>query len=80
MLPGGLLWASLGIAVTFVLNLSVSFYLALRLALLAHGVNLGGNRAIFHTLWHYFWTSPRQFFLPPPSAHSEAESAPSVQD
>jgi len=65
MPDGGLFWASLGIAVTFVLNLSVSFYLALRLALQAHGVDLKGNRTLFRTLWNHFRLAPRQFFLPP---------------
>ncbi len=69
----GLLWAALGIAVTFVLNLSVSFYLALRLALRAHGVELAENRAIFRTLWSHFRHSPRQFFFPP---RSQVEPVP----
>ncbi len=77
MPEGGLFWAALGIAVTFVLNLSVSFYLALRLALQAHGADLGANRAIVRTLWSHFRHSPRQFFLPPPAqvdtAPAEAE-------
>ena len=46
MPQGALFWAAIGIAVTFVLNLSVSFYLALKLALKAHGANLGGNLTI----------------------------------
>ena len=66
MPEGGLFWASIGIAATFVLNLSVSFYLALRLALRAHGVDLRENRAILSTLWYHFRRSPRQFFFPPP--------------
>lgn len=65
MPTGAIIGASVGIAMTFVLNLSVSFYLALRLALLAHGVDIGGMRALFRTVWQYFRTSPRQFFLPP---------------
>jgi site-specific recombinase len=77
MPKGALLWAALGIAVTFVLNLSVSFYLALRLALQAHGADLGGNRAIFRTLWSHFRQSPRQFFFPPPA---QLEPAPAETD
>ena len=65
MPEGGLFWASVGIAVTFVLNLSVSFYLALRLALQAYGMDFKGKPAIFSTLWRYFRRSPRQFFFPP---------------
>lgn len=60
-----LLWAAIGIAVTFVLNLSVSFYLALKLALRAHGANLGGNLIILKTILNAFLRSPRDFFFPP---------------
>ncbi len=74
MPEGGLFWAAVGIAATFVLNLGVSFYLALRLALEAHGVDLRANRAIFRTLWSYLCRSPRQFFFPPPV---QADSTPS---
>ncbi len=62
---GALLWAAMGIAVTFVLNLSVSFYLALRLALKAHGVNLGGNITMLQTIFRAFLRSPGEFFFPP---------------
>jgi site-specific recombinase len=62
---GALLWAAAGIAVTFVLNLSVSFYLALRLALRAHGVNLGGNITMVRTIFRAFLKSPGEFFFPP---------------
>jgi site-specific recombinase len=62
---GALLWAAAGIAVTFVMNLSVSFYLALRLALRAHGVNLGGNITMVRTIFRAFLRSPGEFFFPP---------------
>ncbi|HTC43008.1 MAG TPA: hypothetical protein VK703_15640, partial [Candidatus Acidoferrales bacterium] len=62
---GALIWASLGIAVTFVMNLGVSFYLALRLALRAQDIPPSENYEIFRTLWHRFWGAPREFFLPP---------------
>jgi site-specific recombinase len=65
MPEGALFWAAIGIAVTFVLNLSVSFYLALKLALKAHGANLGGNVVILKTILHAFLHSPRDFFFPP---------------
>jgi site-specific recombinase len=41
-----LLWAALGIAATFVLNLGVSFYLALRLALRAQDISPEDHLAI----------------------------------
>jgi site-specific recombinase len=62
---GAPLWAAIGIGVTFVLNLSVSFYLALKLALRAHGANLGGNLVIFKTIFNAFLRAPRDFFFPP---------------
>ena len=61
---GVLLWAALGIAVTFVLNLGVSFYLALRLALRAQDVSPQDHLAILRTLWRHFRASPAEFFLP----------------
>ena len=62
---GALIWASLGIAVTFVMNLGVSFYLALRLALRAQDISPSENHLILLTLWRRFWSAPREFFLPP---------------
>ena len=62
---GALVWAALGIAVTFVMNLGVSFYLALRLAIRAQDISHSENRLILRTLWRRFWASPREFFLPP---------------
>jgi site-specific recombinase len=62
---GALIWAALGIAVTFVMNLGVSFYLALRLAIRAQDISPSENHQILRTLWKRFWAAPRQFFLPP---------------
>jgi site-specific recombinase len=63
---GALVWASLGIAATFVLNLSVSFYLALRLALRAQDVPSRDHLEILRNLWRQFRATPRDFFFPPP--------------
>jgi site-specific recombinase len=63
---GALVWAGLGIAVIFVLNLSVSFYLALRLALRAQDVSRRGHLEILRNLWRQFRATPRDFFFPPP--------------
>jgi site-specific recombinase len=60
-----LVWAGLGIAVTFVLNLSTSFYLALRLALGAQDVSRDDTWHVLRSLFHQFRVSPREFFLPP---------------
>jgi site-specific recombinase len=62
---GALIWAALGIAVTFVMNLGVSFYLALRLAIRAQDISPSENHQILRTLWKRFWAAPRQFFWPP---------------
>jgi site-specific recombinase len=73
---GAILWAAMGIAVTFVLNLSVSFYLALRLALRAQDVSSKDHLAILRNLWHQLRTSPRDFFFPP-AEDSPAQPQPS---
>ena len=62
---GALIWASIGIAVTFVMNLGVSFYLALRLALRAQDISGKENAEILRALWRRFWAAPREFFVPP---------------
>ncbi len=62
---GALYWAALGIAFTFVLNLSVSFYFALMLALRAQDVSRKDHLEIIRTLLRRFAQSPRDFFLPP---------------
>jgi site-specific recombinase len=71
---GALIWAGLGIAVTFAMNLGVSFYLALRLALRAQDVSHGDSVEILRTLWREFRTSPREFFFPAPQ-----KRAPSIE-
>ena len=63
---GALIWAGLGIAVTFVLNLGVSFYLALRLALRAQEVSRRDHLEILRNLWRQIRATPRDFFFPPP--------------
>jgi len=71
---GKLLMAALGIAVTFVMNLGVSFYLALRLALRAQDVSRSDHLEILSSLWRRFRTSPKEFFFPP-----AAEVAPAAE-
>ena len=73
---GALVWASIGIAVTFVLNLSVSFYLALRLALRAQDVSSHDHLEILRNLWRQFRATPRDFLFPPPQ-DSTAQTQPS---
>jgi site-specific recombinase len=47
------------------MNLGVSFYLALRLALRAQDVSGHDSRQILRTLARRFAASPRDFFFPP---------------
>jgi site-specific recombinase len=63
---GALIMAGLGIACTFVLNLSVSFYLALRLALRAQDVSRSDHHEILRNLWRQLRATPRDFVFPPP--------------
>jgi site-specific recombinase len=65
---GAIYWAALGIAFTFVLNLSVSFYFALMLALRAQDVTRKDHLEIMRTLLKRFNQSPRDFFFPPATA------------
>ena len=75
---GALIWAGLGIAMTFVLNLGVSFYLALKLALRARDITGRDSREVVHSLWHRLRTSPMEFFLPPaPSTDLSVEQTES---
>jgi site-specific recombinase len=51
-----------------VLNLSVSFYLAFRLALQAHNVTYVDRKRLQSALWARWRRYPRSFFLPPKDA------------
>ena len=62
---GWFLFACGGIAVTFVLNLTVSFLLALRLALQAFDVPLEEQRKLLKALVRSFFQKPGRFLLPP---------------
>jgi site-specific recombinase len=71
---GDLYWAALGIVFTFVLNLSVSFYFALMLALRAQDVSRKDHLDIMRTLLKRFVQSPKEFFYPPASEAGVAVS------
>jgi site-specific recombinase len=57
-------WCVAGIAATAVLNLSVSFGLAMRLAVRARGVALQGRRRIYGAIWRRFAAHPLSFLFP----------------
>jgi site-specific recombinase len=62
---GWFTYTILGIAVTFVLNLGVSFSIAASVAMQAYGVSRREQlRVMRYTLWS-FLRSPRRFLLPP---------------
>jgi site-specific recombinase len=75
---GALIMGTLGIAATFVLNLTTSFYLALRLALRAQDVTRRDHLHLLRMLWNHFLHSPRDFFLPPPE--SAAPTTPTTPE
>jgi site-specific recombinase len=67
-----LVMAGIGIATIFVMNLGVSFYLALKLALRAQDVSPADHLAIWRTFVRHFRESPRDFFFPPPETPPQA--------
>ena len=60
-----LLWATLGVTAIGILNLAVSFSLALKVALRSRQVSTIPWKAIASAVWRHFRTAPRVFFLPP---------------
>ncbi|MDR0529324.1 MAG: site-specific recombinase [Zoogloeaceae bacterium] len=59
------LWAVAGVAGVGIVNLSVSFFLALSVALRARGVTFSQGRQLLRGLFRRFCTHPGEFFLPP---------------
>ena len=68
----GARWALAGIAVIFTLNLSVSFLLALTVAMRAREVPSRDRFALFGGIFRRFLRSPREFLLPPPKSAPDA--------
>jgi site-specific recombinase len=62
---GDFWWCVAGIAVTGVLNLSVSFYLALKVALRSRGIRLADRARVSAAIWRRVRGQPRSFLLPP---------------
>ncbi|MDR0672637.1 MAG: site-specific recombinase [Zoogloeaceae bacterium] len=58
-------WAAVGVAGIGIVNLSVSFILALFVALRARGVTFSQGRQLMYGLARRFFTHPGEFFLPP---------------
>ncbi len=74
-----LFWAGIGIAVIFVLNLGVSFYLALKLALRAQDVSPADHLAIRRTFLRHMRECPRDFLFPPPETPPQAPQQPEAE-
>jgi site-specific recombinase len=60
---GTVAWAALGVAVIGALNLTVSFSLALWMALKARGVAFTQRRELLRALWRRFRADPVSFFV-----------------
>ncbi len=58
-------WCVAGIAVTGVLNLGVSFFLAFTVALRSRNVPTAGRARIYRAIRRRLWTQPRSFVWPP---------------
>jgi site-specific recombinase len=61
-------WCVAGIAATGVLNLSVSFFLAFRVALRSRGIRLSDRSRIYRAIRRRLWQRPWSFIAPPRSS------------
>jgi site-specific recombinase len=57
-------WCVAGLVATGVLNLAVSFWLALKVALRSRGITLADRRALYAAVRQRVWRAPRSFLLP----------------
>src|SRR5262245_42893892 len=76
---GAFLLGVLGVGVMFVLNLSVSFSLALASAARAYELPARDNAELLRGLYRRFKTTPLDFFIPPRSASSKPEAEVVIQ-
>jgi site-specific recombinase len=58
-------WCAAGIAVTGVLNLTVSFVLAFKVALRSRGIRLADRSRIYRAIRARLWRRPMSFLFPP---------------
>ena len=61
-------WAVAGLAIIGPLNLAVSFFLAFRVALAAHGITDIDRQRIYRAVRQRLRTEPASFLVPPPDA------------
>jgi site-specific recombinase len=57
-------WCVAGLAVTGLLNLGVSFWLALRVAMRSRGITLQDERRLYQAIRRRAWRAPLSFVLP----------------
>ena len=60
----GFWWCVAGLGVTAALNLGVSFWLALRVAMRSRGITLTDRRRLHAAIWRRMRQAPRSFLLP----------------
>ncbi|MDR0997374.1 MAG: site-specific recombinase [Zoogloeaceae bacterium] len=74
---GAFLWATSGVLLIGLINLGVSFSLALIVAMRARNVTFSQGRQLAAGVFARLWKSPREFFFMPPKARkTPRESAP----
>jgi site-specific recombinase len=76
---GAFLLGVVGVGVMFVLNLSVSFALALASAARAYELPARDNVELLRGLYRRFKKAPRDFFVPPRNRSSKPEAAVVMQ-
>jgi len=57
-------WCVAGLAATALLNVGVSFWLALKVALRSRGITLADRKRLYAAVRQRLWRSPRSFLLP----------------
>ena len=60
----GFWWCVAGLVATGVLNLAVSFWLALKVALRSRGITLADRQRLYAAVRRRVWQQPRSFLLP----------------
>ena len=58
-------WCLVGIPVTAILNLAVSFFLAFKVALRSRGIRLSDRSRIYKAIRARLWRRPGSFIVPP---------------
>ena len=73
-------WAALGVAAIGLINLSVSFSLALNVALRSRQITDTPWRMILGATLRHLWRNPREFFLPPKSTSNHNDTTNTTKE